>query len=235
MFLPTLRNQTSAAQRAAWLPAAKELAIIGCYGQTEMAHGSDGKEGTETEGTETEVSRSSGSRVGRCLLKCLSITSDPHAPRLIPSFIFPSPPCHNPSSLSRVFPLPPSSPVARDDRHIQPDHAHLRPPLPQHRVHQVVARRPWAHRDARNHPRPPSPSARGWGRGRRPRHRSEAFLRTGRKKKRGLSYRRCSYAVRVLCARRASAPATFSPLAFGSIVPLTGNVRAHTQSQSEIL
>ena len=43
MFLPTLRNQTSAAQRAAWLPAAKELAIIGCYGQTEMAHGSDGK------------------------------------------------------------------------------------------------------------------------------------------------------------------------------------------------
>ena len=41
MFIPTLRNQTSQEQRDAWLPAAKTMAILGCYAQTEIAHGSD--------------------------------------------------------------------------------------------------------------------------------------------------------------------------------------------------
>lgn len=36
MFIPTLRNQTSPAQKEAWLPAAESNAILGCYAQTEM-------------------------------------------------------------------------------------------------------------------------------------------------------------------------------------------------------
>eukprot|EP00040_Diaphanoeca_grandis_P018298 m.96171 g.96171 ORF g.96171 m.96171 type:complete len:726 (+) comp26873_c1_seq1:106-2283(+) len=41
MFLPTLRNQTSPEQKRAWLPAAEARAILGCYAQTEIGHGSD--------------------------------------------------------------------------------------------------------------------------------------------------------------------------------------------------
>ena len=41
MFLPTLRSQASDEQRKKWLPAAESCAIIGCYAQTEMGHGSD--------------------------------------------------------------------------------------------------------------------------------------------------------------------------------------------------
>eukprot|EP00041_Stephanoeca_diplocostata_P028969 m.842538 g.842538 ORF g.842538 m.842538 type:complete len:93 (+) comp23470_c1_seq68:82-360(+) len=36
MFLPTLYTQCSDEQRDAWLPAATNYAILGCYGQTEM-------------------------------------------------------------------------------------------------------------------------------------------------------------------------------------------------------
>lgn len=43
MFLPTLRNQTSKEQKKAWFTAAASMAILGCYAQTEMAHGSDVK------------------------------------------------------------------------------------------------------------------------------------------------------------------------------------------------
>ena len=50
MFIPTIERQASAAQRAAWLPAARAEAVLGCYAQTEMAHGSDVK-GLETTAT----------------------------------------------------------------------------------------------------------------------------------------------------------------------------------------
>lgn len=40
MFIPTLINQTSPEQKAAWLPAAESMAILGCYAQTELGHGS---------------------------------------------------------------------------------------------------------------------------------------------------------------------------------------------------
>ena len=39
MFIPTLRAQASDEQRGLWLEAAECYAIIGCYAQTEMAHG----------------------------------------------------------------------------------------------------------------------------------------------------------------------------------------------------
>ena len=56
MFLPTIRAQASDAQRRAWLPAGESGAIIGCYAQTEMGHGSDvaGLETTATYIVETE-------------------------------------------------------------------------------------------------------------------------------------------------------------------------------------
>jgi acyl-CoA oxidase len=41
MFIPTIRAQTSDEQRKLWLPAAESGAIIGCYAQTEMGHGSN--------------------------------------------------------------------------------------------------------------------------------------------------------------------------------------------------
>jgi acyl-CoA oxidase len=56
MFLPALKTQASDEQKAAWLPAAESLSIVGCYGQTEIAHGSDvqGLQTTATYVKETE-------------------------------------------------------------------------------------------------------------------------------------------------------------------------------------
>ncbi|XP_048345910.1 peroxisomal acyl-coenzyme A oxidase 1 isoform X2 [Sphaerodactylus townsendi] len=39
MFMPTLENQCSVAQREKWLPLARRFQIIGTYAQTEMGHG----------------------------------------------------------------------------------------------------------------------------------------------------------------------------------------------------
>nr|XP_056712817.1 peroxisomal acyl-coenzyme A oxidase 1 isoform X1 [Euleptes europaea] len=39
MFMPTLENQCSVAQRKKWLPLARGFQIIGTYAQTEMGHG----------------------------------------------------------------------------------------------------------------------------------------------------------------------------------------------------
>lgn len=40
-FLPTLRQQLTPEQQKKWLPAAEAYAIIGCYAQTELGHGSN--------------------------------------------------------------------------------------------------------------------------------------------------------------------------------------------------
>ncbi|KAJ3347933.1 acyl-coenzyme A oxidase [Allomyces javanicus] len=41
MFIPTVQNLGTKAQRETWLPRALDMEIIGCYAQTEMAHGSN--------------------------------------------------------------------------------------------------------------------------------------------------------------------------------------------------
>lgn len=41
VFVPALRHLTSPAQRDAWLQPALEYAILGCYAQTELGHGSN--------------------------------------------------------------------------------------------------------------------------------------------------------------------------------------------------
>ena len=41
MFIPTLMSQASDEQKSVWLRAAQAGAVLGCYAQTEMAHGSD--------------------------------------------------------------------------------------------------------------------------------------------------------------------------------------------------
>ena len=47
MFMPTILGQASREQRAAWMPAIESGAIMGCYAQTELGHGSD-VQGLET-------------------------------------------------------------------------------------------------------------------------------------------------------------------------------------------
>ena len=40
MFVPTLQNQATEAQKEKWLKPAEHYDIIGTYAQTEMGHGS---------------------------------------------------------------------------------------------------------------------------------------------------------------------------------------------------
>ncbi|TYZ59269.1 hypothetical protein PybrP1_007626, partial [[Pythium] brassicae (nom. inval.)] len=44
MFIPTLENQATEEQQAKWLEAARNFNIIGAYAQTELGHGSNGKD-----------------------------------------------------------------------------------------------------------------------------------------------------------------------------------------------
>ena len=41
MFRTSVENLASAEQKAKWLPQIKNLDILGCYAQTELAHGSN--------------------------------------------------------------------------------------------------------------------------------------------------------------------------------------------------
>uniref|UniRef100_A0A0C9S4N3 Acyl-coenzyme A oxidase n=1 Tax=Wollemia nobilis TaxID=56998 RepID=A0A0C9S4N3_9CONI len=50
MFVPVLRTQATPEQQRKWLPLATSMAIIGCYAQTELGHGSN-VQGLETTAT----------------------------------------------------------------------------------------------------------------------------------------------------------------------------------------
>lgn len=50
MFIPAIKGQATDAQQSKWLPLAYRQAIIGCYAQTEMGHGSN-VQGLETTAT----------------------------------------------------------------------------------------------------------------------------------------------------------------------------------------